>query len=309
SPDLSNVSRIYQSFQRGTMKTAAVYLSDQIKLLPALELLGSARLDTFNTRFRSIAADGKVTPLEKDDVLLNWRGGLVVHPQEKTSLYAMVGSSANPSAEAGTLSDGTINLDPEKNLAYEVGAKADVLAERLSLGLSGFVIDKRNARVPGTDPLGPAQILAGKQRVQGFNAGAAGSITEAWKLVGSYTFLRSRIRAHSNPFIVGQELPGAPPHSLSLWSTYAPLARLTLGGGAVFQADTAVNNPTAANIVLNKVPSFWRFDAFASYELPSVALQVNVANLTNALYYDQHSGSQAVPAEGRVVLVTGRLRI
>jgi catecholate siderophore receptor len=128
-------------------------------------------------------------------------------------------------------------------------------------------------------------------------------------LIGSYTFLRSRIRAHSNPFLVGQDLPGAPPHSLSLWTTYAVLSRLTVGGGAVYQADTAVNNPTAANLPLNKVPSFWRLDAFASYELPTVALQLNVANLTDALYYDQHSGAQAVPAEGRVVLVTGRLRI
>ncbi|HEY0706860.1 MAG TPA: TonB-dependent siderophore receptor, partial [Polyangia bacterium] len=309
APDLSGVNRVYQSFQRGTMKTAAVYLSDQIKLLPALELLGSARLDTFDTQYRSIAADGKVTPLASDDVLLNWRGGVVVHPQDKTSLYAMVGSSSNPSAEAGTLSDGTVNLDPEKNLAYEIGAKADLLSERLSLGLSAFAIDKRNARVPGTDPQGPAQVLAGKQRVQGFNAGAAGTLTDAWKLIGSYTFLRSRIRAHSNPFLVGQDLPGAPPHSLSLWTTYAVLSRLTVGGGAVYQADTAVNNPTAANLPLNKVPSFWRFDAFASYELPTVALQLNVANLTDALYYDQHSGAQAVPAEGRVVLVTGRLRI
>jgi catecholate siderophore receptor len=309
APDLSGVSRIYQNFQRGTMKTASVYASDQIKLLPSLELLGSARLDTFDTQFRTIAANGTVTPLAKDDLLLNWRGGVVVHPQDKTSLYAMVGSSANPSAEAGTLSDATVSLDPEKNLAYEVGAKADVLAERLNLGLALFMIDKTNARVPGTDPAGPAQILAGKQRVQGLNAGAAGTITDAWKLIGSYTFLRSRIRSHTNQFLVGQDLPGAPPHSLSLWSTYAPIARLTLGGGTVFQSETAVNNPAAANTPLNKVPSFLRFDAFASYELPSVVLQVNVANLTNELYYDQQSGSQAVPAEGRVVLVTGRLRI
>ena len=32
---------------------------------------------------------------------------------------------------------------------------------------------------------------------------------------------------------------------------------------------------------MNKVPQFWRFDAFASYALPLAEFQLNVANLTD----------------------------
>jgi catecholate siderophore receptor len=71
-----------------------------------------------------------------------------------------------------------------------------------------------------------------------------------------------------------------------------------LGGGATYQAATAVNNPANAMTPVNKVPQFWRFDAFASYALPQAEFQLNVANLTDELYYEQASGSQAVPACG-----------
>ena len=87
------------------------------------------------------------------------------------------------------------------------------------------------------------------------------------------------------------------------------LANLVLGAGADFQAETVVNNPAYEMVSLNKVPDFWRFDAFASYAFPHVELQLNLSNLTDALYYQQYSGSQAVPAEGRVVLMTARVRL
>ena len=309
SPDVSGLERVFASHNKSRMLTAAVYLADQIAITRQLELLGSLRLDSFDTSYEAINAMGVFTPLDKRDVTLNWRGGVVVHPVDLTSVYVVVGSSTNPSAEAGTLSEATVSLDPEKNVIYELGAKADLLGQRLNLGGSAFRLAKTNARVPGPDPMLQPQILAGRQRVDGFNLGGAGAILPSWKLIASYTFLRSSIRRHTNPFLVGQELPNTPPHSLALWTTYSPLSRLVLGGGANYQATTAVNNPASAMQPVNKVPQFWRFDAFASYALPRAELQLNVANLTDELYYEQASGAQAVPAEGRLVMLSAKLRI
>ena len=153
------------------MITAAVYLADQIAVTKHVELLGSLRLDSFDTDYEAINAMGMVTPLDKQDVTLNWRGGVVVHPVELTSVYVVVGSSTNPSAEAGTLSEATASLDPEKNVIYELGAKADLLGQRLNLGGSAFRLAKTNARIPGPDPLLQPQILAGRQRVAGLQPG------------------------------------------------------------------------------------------------------------------------------------------
>jgi catecholate siderophore receptor len=309
APDTSSLERLFSSWSRGVQLAAAVYASDQIQITKYLEILGSLRLESFGTDYTLMNPQGD-SDLSNRDLLVNWRSGAVLHPVAKTSLYFMTGTSSNPSAEAGTLSDATVSLDPERNVIYEVGAKADLLRDRLGLGGSAFRIAKTNARVPGPDPMnGPPQILTGKQRVQGFNLGATGAIVDNWKLIGSYTFLHSRIRRHTSAYLVGQTMPNTPAHSLAFWSTFSPLTNLVLGAGAGYQAETVVNNPASEMQPLNKVPDFWRFDAFASYAFPHVELQLNLSNLTDALYYEQYSGGHAVPAEGRVVLMTARLRI
>jgi catecholate siderophore receptor len=308
-PDLSSLERVFSSWSRGTQLAAAVYASNQMKITKYLEVLGSLRLDSFGTNYELVNPLGQIR-LDNRDLLVNWRGGLVGHPMAKTSLYFMAGTSSNPSAEAGTLSEATVSLDPERNVVYEGGAKADLPGDRLGLGASVFRIAKTNARVPGVDPMnGPPQILFGRQQVEGVIVGASGSPVDRLKLIASYTFLRSRIDRHTSPYLVGQRLPSTPPHSLALWSTCQVLANLVLGAGANFQAETVVNNPPSEMVVLNKVPDFWRLDAFASYAFPHVELQLNLSNLTDALYYQEYSGGQAVPAEGRVVLMTARVRL
>ncbi len=201
-----------------------------------------------------------------------------------------------------------MSLEPERNVIYEIGAKADLLEERLGLTAAVFRIDKTNARVPNTDPQAPAQILEGAQRVQGFNVGIAGTITQRWRVLANYTHMDSEIRAHTNEYLVGQPLPNTPKRSLSFWTTLNPLDNLTLGGGAVYQDVTTVNNPASASVVFNKVPNFWRFDAFASYSWDKVDLQLNVNNITNELYYDQYYAGHAVPAEARLASLTARYR-
>jgi catecholate siderophore receptor len=70
-----------------------------------------------------------------------------------------------------------------------------------------------------------------------------------------------------------------------------------------------VNNPSTATQILNQVPGYWRFDAFAGYAWGNAEFQVNVLNITNALYYAQVAGSRAVPAEERVVMLGAKLKI
>lgn len=306
SPDLSPLTKVFSTSNKTRQWTIGAYASEQLEISRYVELLGSARFDIFDTDYTSEDSTHKVTRLENRDAFFNWRAGVVLHPLEKTSLYAMYGTSSNPSAEAGTLPSGTESLEPERNIIYEIGAKADLLEERLGLTAAVFRIDKTNARVANTDPEGPPQILAGAQRVQGFNVGIAGTITQRWRVLANYTHMGSEIREHTNAYLVGQPLPNTPKRSLSLWTTVNPLDALTLGGGAVYQDVTTVNNPTAANVAFNKVPNFWRFDAFASYSFGRLDLQLNVNNITNELYYDQYYSGHAVPAEARSASLTAR---
>lgn len=308
APDLSEVERVFSTSNDTQQFTLAAYAADQLQITKYLELLGSIRVDRFTTDYASLAGTGVRTELERDDTFFNWRVGAVVHPVEKTSLYAMYGTSSNPSAEVGTIAAGTESLEPERNETFEFGAKADLFDDRLGLSGALFRIEKKNARVPNTDPEGPPQILEGRQRVDGFNIGVAGTVLQRWRVLANYTFMDSEILEHTNDFLVGQQLPNTPKHSLSLWTTVGITEALTLGGGAIYQDVTVVNNPASATAAINKVPNYWRFDAFASYALEKVDLQLNVYNLTNALYYDQYYGGHAVPAEGLSAMLTGRVR-
>jgi catecholate siderophore receptor len=202
----------------------------------------------------------------------------------------------------------TVSLDPEKNNIVEVGAKGQFLDDKLGLTGAVFRIKKTNARVPNTDPDGPPTVLEGEQRVQGFNVGVAGTVTKDLRMLANYTLMDSAILEHSNPYLVGQRLQNTPRHSLSLWTTYQVIEHLSVGGGAVYQDVTSVSNPTSAATATNYVPNFWRFDAFASYEWNKAQFQLNVYNLTNALYYEQYYSGHAVPAEGVSALLTARYR-
>ena len=304
-PDLSGVTRTFSSRSETEQRNAAIYFSDQIAFGKYFELLGGARLDVFETDYETTNSAGVTTDLSASDTFVSWRAGLVFHPMPDTSLYAMYGTSVNPSSEAGTLSTGTVSLDPEENDTYEIGAKGDFLDKRLSLSAALFRIDKKNARVPNDDldPDAPPTILAGRQRVQGFYLGGQGEITERWKLLANYTYMESEIIEHTDPALEGEPLPNTPEHSIALWSTYDLTDRLTLGGGAAYQSETRVSSSND-----NTVPAFWRLDAFASYTWQNASLQLNVKNLTDELYYEQYYGGHAVPAEGRTVELTGKIR-
>jgi catecholate siderophore receptor len=307
-PDLSSVERVFSTANTSVQRTMGLYVADQVEVGRYVEVLGSLRYDVFNTDYVTTAATGVKSRFQNSDHLLNWRAGVVLKPMEGTSVYGMYGTSANPSAEVGTLSVDTVSLEPEKNTIVEAGAKGSFLGDRLGLSGAVFRITKTDARVPNTDPDGPPQILAGEQRVQGFNVGVAGTITSGLKVLANYTLMDSAITEHTNPYLVGQRLPNTPRHSISLWSTYQVLENLSVGGGAVYQDVTSVNNPTANTAVTNKVPNFWRFDAFANYAWGKAQLQLNLYNLTDALYYDQYYSGQAVPAEGISALLTARYR-
>lgn len=307
-PDLSVVSPVFASANETQQTTAGVYLSEQLGLTRFVDVLLSGRLDLLDTRYVSRNAAGVISPLGREDLLFNWRLGLVLHPLERTSVYAMYGTSTNPSAEAGTLSADTQSLAAERNWTFEAGAKADLLTDRLSLTGSYFRIEKTNGRVANSDPNGAPIILSGVQRVQGLNLGLAGRIVGPWMAFANYTFMPSEIVSNPNAYLVGQPLPSTPLHAASVWTTVTPLEHLTLGGGLIFQSTTTVNNPTSEAQAQNHVPEVWRFDAYASYEFGRSTFQLNLNNVSNRLFYEASYAGQAVPAEGRVVLFTWRVR-
>ncbi|HYH47585.1 MAG TPA: TonB-dependent receptor, partial [Thermoanaerobaculia bacterium] len=111
-----------------TADTAAVYLTDTVKLNERWQLVGGLRFDRFDVEFESRAVDGVVTPFERTDDLLSWRAGVVHKPRENGSVYVSAGTSFNPGSDGNTglsLAAGTVDLEPEESRGFEVGTKWD----------------------------------------------------------------------------------------------------------------------------------------------------------------------------------------
>jgi len=296
----------------GKSQAGGAYAADQTKLNRYFDLLGGLRYDYF--RFEQLAplGDPSVQDLASVNNVLSWRVGAVYHPIQDTSIYAMYGTSFNPSADNLTISVTTpatavsqFALPPEKNITTEFGAKADVLGGKLSLATAVFQIDKLNMRI--TDPTtSTTTVLGGVLWSRGFEASATGKLTDLWQVIATYSYIHARVIS-TIPVQQGVEPTNTPTHSLSLWSTYDLTPDLQVGGGAFYVGQVYGDIPTASTSLPQSslVPAYWRFDAMAAYKFDAkTTLQFNVYNLTNAFYYESAYTNWAVPGAGRMAALT-----
>ena len=227
----------------------AAYVSDQVKITKYFELLGSMRFDRFSTTYsdpnQALVFNRN---LERTDDLFSYRFGAVVHPTEKSTIYAAYGNSYNPSAELGTLVNASnAALAPEQTNTIEAGAKADVNDGKISLAGAVFRIEKINLRI--NNPFdNTVQVLDGIARVDGLEVGATGQVTAQWNVFTGYSYLESTILDTRDKAIQGKHLQNTPRHNFTMWTTYDLTPRWTVGGGAIYQslgwATTMQHSPT-----------------------------------------------------------------
>lgn len=252
---------------------------------------------------------------------------LVGEGQEQNSLGTVGGAAGQAVADA---------LKVERTKSYEVGAKVDLLGGRLALTAALFRTETQNARV--TSDANTVAFI-GERRVEGVELGFNGNITPEWSVFGGYTYLDAEIvdggftafalpagggvaaRTVLLPSVnTGKRFPQTAKHNITAWTNY-DFGRFSLGGGAVYMsrvfggyADNRYVQGTgaAATVVpatvtiARSVPSYWRFDARAGFDLTEkVSLSVNVLNITNKRYFSQaYTSHYATMAPGRSAFAT-----
>ena len=175
----------------------------------------------------------------------------------------------------------------------------------LSLTAAAFDTEMTNARVGDpTNPTAP-QILAGRQRVEGFELGASGRLTAKWELIAGYTYLDTRTLQSTAANQVGQPLPNTAHNQANIWSVYEPTEDWKIGAGINYLGQRA-----ADAIGHDKVPGYVTLDALLSRKInDQLTLQINGYNLTDKYYftnaYDSSPAENHVlPGAGRTVTVT-----
>jgi catecholate siderophore receptor len=235
--------------------------------------------------------------------MLSHRLGFVWEPTEEQSYYFSYGTSFNPSAETFALSTATVDLDPEEDRSFEVGAKVDFFAGSLAATAAIFRLEKTNART--TDPDDPTRnILAGEQRTDGIELGVAGSITPKWKVSAAYAYLDATILKSNNVQngrpIEGNSPQNVPRNSGVVWSTYNLTEAFEVGGGIFFSDHRFTDNAHTA-----KIPGYARFDAVVSYYHKYFDIQANLFNLFDKRYFESGQANSAlpgVPFSGQITL-------
>lgn len=301
---------------RSRTDTKSVYAFDTMEFNPQWSVNGGVRLDDYSTRFTNTPANN-YAKIRRNDTLVNYQVGLIYKPIDIASVYASYATSSTPAnsllgegAESQSLTPGrngvglnAADLAPEKNKTYEIGTKWDVLDRRVSLTAALFRTETTNARV--TQPNGD-YAMAGKRQVDGVELGFSGGITPKWQVFGGYTFMKSRVKSGGPAGTdEGNEFPNTPRNSFSLWTTYALLPQVTVGGGAYYVDKQFGNTANTAYI-----PSYWRFDAMAGYQFSkNLNLQLNVFNVFDKKYYDRaYSAHFAGIAPGRSAILSANVR-
>ncbi|VVN69678.1 TonB-dependent receptor [Pseudomonas fluorescens] len=288
-------------------KTAAAYVFDTLKFDEQWSLNLGLRYDNYKTTSSGYATRAPAGNFSRENTsdLVNYQVGLVYKPLPNGSVYAAYSTSSNPAGETSgngslELAANNSDLDPERNRNYEIGTKWDFFGDDLSVTAALFRTEKTNARID--DPDGATtQVLDGEQQVNGLELTYAGKITHNWRVYGGYTYMESEVVKTTRPIDEGNHMPSTPRNNFTFWSTYDLIPELTIGAGATF-VDSQFGN--VANSV--EIPSYWRYDAMATYRLnKNVDVQLNVQNLTDERYFDQVlQNHYAHVAAGRTALLS-----
>jgi catecholate siderophore receptor len=286
--------------------TGGVYALDTMHLSRKWQLVAGLRYDRMSSDYTQSVAP--VAAFSRVDNMPSWRAALSYAPTSNSNIYFAAGDSFNPSAETLSLTAANANLPPEKNFSYEFGTKWDLPHPKISLRAAIFRTEKTNAREP--DPTNPLlNVLAGNQKVDGFEADITGHITSRWQVLTGYALLASRVvSSNAYPGSIGFPLANVPRNTANLWSTYnLPWHHVGFGGGLNF-VDERTASSTApldpATRLVRKAPSYWIFNAMVQFPLNEhMDVQINGNNLTNRYYYDQLHPAHIVLGEGRTALV------
>lgn len=312
-------------------RTVSLYALDSIEFNPQWLLNLGVRWDKFETErkynkniYKTVkdidkkSTNGNYTTdvniaagqkFENDSDYFSYQAGLVYKPTENGSVYASFATSANPvgvdqgdGADAlSTSSQQANDLDPEKARTFEIGTKWDLFHNRANLTAAIFRTEKQNTRI-AIDA--NTSTNAGESKVDGFEVGFNGKVTDKWEVSAGYSYLDSELTkaAYNAVAQEGKPLPFVAKNSATLWSTYRILPKLTVGAGAEYRDKVFTNTNTGTTMLEDKyLPTYTIYNAMAKYDVnKNVNLQLNINNISDKHYFTSaHPAHYAFEGVGR----------
>lgn len=283
----------FKSTSDATQTDLGVAAQDLIAIGDRVNVLAGARIehnriDTVRAGFDHTSGAPPVTldsaPPDSNKTSVAPRLGVVYKATPRVSLYTSY-LTAFISPVPGALTQSGDLLDAEHSRQLEAGIKTALKRDRLFVTASTYKTVKDDAFV--FYPQGYAEN-AGREESKGFELELMGAVTPQLNVVAGYTFSDMEF-TESSPNLKGKTRPGMPRNSFSSWAQYSAadgqLRGLELGAGVTAIGDVFASYPNSASL-----DGYWQLNAMVGYERQQWRVQLNAANLNDALGYSPSGG-------------------
>jgi iron complex outermembrane receptor protein len=278
------------SWSLTTYDSFAAYLQDQISLGERWKLLAGVRYESFD-----IVASSKLpvgAPFWSADQTTKGNTtkpmvGIMYQPNDQWSYYVSYATSFNPPAPGRLDINGNIFKDPEEGEQYEVGAKADLLDNRVTGTLAVFRIAKKNS----LQQIGTTGVfqLTGEEESKGAEFEIDASVTDRWQVLAGYSYVDATVKSDVDTAIIGQQLRNVPKTKVSMWNRYQLNPALSFGLGVNYVSERYGTVPDdAGNSARLVLPAYTLVDAALYYtnERYDFDVTVKLGNVLNEWYLE-----------------------
>ncbi|WP_299347294.1 TonB-dependent siderophore receptor [uncultured Pseudoxanthomonas sp.] len=224
--------------------------------------------------------------------------GLLFHPKPNWTLYASYATSYVPQAAGVQDAAGNPNpFDPQEGRQYEIGAKTELLDNRLTATLAFFDIEKSNTVAPiacNAGVGGTCSQQVGAERSKGTEFELNYQVSENLQLIGgiAYTdaYVSETYAAGAAP-LVGARLTNSALKSANLWTRYdfseGPLRNLGIGAGLSYSSEIAGSLPSANDQRILILPSYTVADLAFYYRVADrYDFTLKIGNVFDKLYFE-----------------------
>jgi TonB-dependent siderophore receptor len=285
--------------------TNAFYVQDQLTLTSKLKAVVGLRFDHIDrdTHNNPIAngVETAVAPVNRISNKSTNRSGLVYQPINQLDLYGQYATSFRPNFNLQP--DGS-TLEPEEGGQLEIGQRARLFQDRVTVNTAVFRIVKRN--VTFSRPGGVFEPV-GRVRAQGVEIDTDTRLSQKMRLSLGYGYTDATYLDYRTSLTVdlsGNKRPRVPPHSFNAMTFFNVSNRLTLTGNVQVKDAQFLNDQNTLTL-----DGFTIVNLGASYSFRHLQMILNVSNVTDHFYYASTLGNtQFYPGEPRRVMFTVRVR-
>lgn len=247
------INRNVTSRRQTVTEQSGLYTSAQIALADPLKLVLGGRWTSYRSKSRTVAATNTdwVRSAGKASKEFTPYGGLLWDVNDRVTLYASYADTFVPQTQEDY--QGNV-LDPRVGWQTEVGAKVQLVEDRLFFNVALYRIrDKNRSMVDGDhvgcggSSTGACYRSAGQVQSDGIDLELVGKITPNWDISAGYTYTRAKYLSDSNADNVGKRFNAdlIPRQMFKLWTNYSfspedfggALHGWSVGGGMNAQSD------------------------------------------------------------------------